>query len=98
MRITLPTNEPAPIILRRTHLREIYGLADSTVDDAERHGTFPKRIRLTARTTGWLKSEVDAWVTARVDARNHMVKRAEERQAVMPSMAKIERRRIVNNA
>ncbi|WP_244097702.1 helix-turn-helix transcriptional regulator [Burkholderia anthina] len=32
--------------------------------------TFPKRIKLTARSIGFLESEVDAWISARAESRN----------------------------
>lgn len=32
--------------------------------------TFPKKIKLTARSIGFLESEVDAWITARAELRN----------------------------
>lgn len=31
--------------------------------------TFPRKIKLTARTVGWLESEVDAWITLRANSR-----------------------------
>lgn len=31
--------------------------------------TFPQKIKLTARTVGFLESEIDAWIEARADAR-----------------------------
>jgi len=31
--------------------------------------TFPRKIKLTPRTVGWLESEVDAWITLRADSR-----------------------------
>ncbi|WP_247549210.1 helix-turn-helix transcriptional regulator [Ralstonia solanacearum] len=31
--------------------------------------TFPRKIKLTARTVGWLESEVDAWITSRANSR-----------------------------
>lgn len=31
--------------------------------------TFPQKIKLTARTVGFLESEVDAWLTTRADCR-----------------------------
>jgi len=30
--------------------------------------TFPRKIKLTARTVGWLESEVDAWISSRAAA------------------------------
>ncbi|KGV08388.1 helix-turn-helix transcriptional regulator [Burkholderia pseudomallei] len=32
--------------------------------------TFPKKIKLTARSIGFLESEVDAWIAARAELRN----------------------------
>ncbi|HDR9105116.1 helix-turn-helix transcriptional regulator [Burkholderia semiarida] len=32
--------------------------------------TFPRKIKLTARSVGFLESEVDAWIAARADSRN----------------------------
>ena len=31
--------------------------------------TFPRKIKLTARTVGWLETEVDAWIALRANAR-----------------------------
>ncbi|WP_423380281.1 helix-turn-helix transcriptional regulator [Burkholderia sp. LMG 32019] len=31
--------------------------------------TFPRKIKLTARTVGWLESEVDAWIASRAESR-----------------------------
>ncbi|MGU7881803.1 helix-turn-helix transcriptional regulator [Burkholderia sp. AW50-3] len=32
--------------------------------------SFPKKIQLTARSVGFLESEVDAWIASRVELRN----------------------------
>lgn len=32
--------------------------------------TFPRKIKLTARTVGWLETEVDAWIALRANARS----------------------------
>lgn len=34
-----------------------------------RDPSFPRKIKLTARTVGWLESEVDAWITSRANSR-----------------------------
>lgn len=31
--------------------------------------TFPRKIKLTARTVGWLETEVDAWIALRANSR-----------------------------
>ena len=33
-------------------------------------GSFPKPIKLGERGSGWLTSEIDAWLQSRVDARD----------------------------
>ncbi|CAJ2771548.1 prophage CP4-57 regulatory protein (AlpA) [Burkholderia pseudomallei] len=32
--------------------------------------TFPRKIKLTARSIGFLESEVDAWITSRAQSRD----------------------------
>ncbi|MFZ2068391.1 MAG: AlpA family phage regulatory protein [Xanthobacteraceae bacterium] len=36
----------------------------------ENAGQFPRRIHLSQRRIGWLRSEIEAWITARADARD----------------------------
>jgi len=36
----------------------------------ERQGLFPRRMQLSPGRVGWLKSEIEAWITARADARD----------------------------
>lgn len=31
--------------------------------------SFPRKIKLTVRTVGWLESEVDAWIASRANSR-----------------------------
>ena len=31
--------------------------------------SFPRKIKLTARTVGWLETEVDAWIASRANSR-----------------------------
>lgn len=60
------TGLPSPRILRLPDVLARTGLARETLRRLELAGTFPARIRLSARTVGWLESEVDHWVAARV--------------------------------
>lgn len=62
--------EKAVRILRMKQLIERTRLSRATLyvlmaGDA----TFPRKIKLTARTVGWLESEVDAWITSRANSR-----------------------------
>lgn len=47
-------------LIERTQLSRatLYGLMGSDP-------TFPRKIKLTARTVGWLETEVDAWIASR---------------------------------
>ena len=36
-------------------------------------GRFPKPIKLGERCSGWLTTEIDAWIQSRVDARDEEV-------------------------
>jgi prophage regulatory protein len=38
----------------------------------ERAGKFPKRVRLGVSRYGWLDSEIDEWITARMAERDGM--------------------------
>jgi len=40
----------------------------SLVDDLERQGKFPKRLRPSANRIVWVASEVDAWFKEKIDA------------------------------
>jgi prophage regulatory protein len=56
-------------ILRRTDVERLTGLPRSTIYDRMARGEFPKPIKLSAKSVGWLESEVAAWQQARIDAR-----------------------------
>jgi prophage regulatory protein len=56
-------------ILRRKQVQERTGLSRSTIYLRITQGTFPKTISLGARAVGWLESEIDEWLDARVALR-----------------------------
>ncbi|ERS81606.1 hypothetical protein Q672_09860 [Marinobacter sp. EVN1] len=60
--------------LRRT------GLSRSTLYDLQTAGDFPKSIKLTRQgsAVGWLESEVNAWIEARVAERDQIAQHAWE--------------------
>jgi prophage regulatory protein len=45
------------------------GLSRSTIYSLVKQGDFPKQIKLTPRTMGFLESEVDQWLSDRANAR-----------------------------
>ena len=66
-----PTNTlPLRRTIRRTELRQIVPVADTTIYDMERRGEFPRRFNLTSRCVVWDLAEVEAWVAARRQASN----------------------------
>jgi len=54
--------------IRRSELRQIVPLADSTIYELERRGEFPQRFYLTARCVVWDLAEVMAWLRNRRQA------------------------------
>jgi prophage regulatory protein len=53
-------------ILRLPEVCGITGLGRSMIYQLEADGSFPQRIKLTARTVGWLETEVRDWLTERI--------------------------------
>ena len=51
-----------PIVKART------GLSRSTIYSRVAEGSFPKPVSLGARAVGWLESEIDSWLSSRVEA------------------------------
>lgn len=55
-------------ILRRKQVEAKTGLARSTIYARVAAGTFPTPINLGGgRAIGWIETEVDAWLKARID-------------------------------
>ncbi|NKJ47190.1 hypothetical protein CIC12_10635 [Burkholderia sp. SG-MS1] len=70
------TSQMLDKVLRMKALNETTGVSRSAaynkLDPASKYfdPTFPKPIRLGARTVGWRESEVEAWIASRALARN----------------------------
>jgi prophage regulatory protein len=64
------SNNNTPRLLRREEVERITGLARSTLYDGIRAGTFPRPVPLTATARAWRSDEVDAWIAARIAARD----------------------------
>jgi prophage regulatory protein len=62
--------------IRRTELRQIVPLADSTIYEMERRGEFPQRFFLTPRCVVWDLAEVMAWLEGRRRGGDGGVKKA----------------------
>lgn len=46
------------------------GLSRSSIYQSISEGNFPQNINLGARSVGWLESEIDAWIQARINQRS----------------------------
>jgi prophage regulatory protein len=62
--------------IRRTELRQIVPLADSTIYEMERRGEFPQRFFLTPRCVVWDLAEVMDWMDGRRRGADGGVKKA----------------------
>lgn len=51
--------------IRRTELKQLVPLADTTIYDLEQRGEFPRRFNLTPRCVVWDLEEVETWVEER---------------------------------
>ena len=56
-------------ILRRLQVQDRTGFSRSSIYVGVKNGTFPSPIRLGEKAVGWIESEIDAWLDARVNAR-----------------------------
>lgn len=66
---TQPFNEQ---ILRWPEVQAITGIARNTAHTLARTNKFPKPIKLSVngRASGWLLSEIQAWLQSRIEERN----------------------------
>jgi len=58
-----PSSPIRPI--RRSELRKLVPLADSTIYELEQRGDFPRRFALTRRCVVWDRGEVEIWLAKR---------------------------------
>ena len=55
-------------IIKRLGVEAITGLSRSSIYAKMADGTFPKAIKLSERSVGWLESEIQAWLHDRISA------------------------------
>lgn len=79
-------------LLRRPEVERRTGLRSTQLDEKEKQGDFPKRVQISARAVGWEESEVDAWIHARIAARDRTP------PPVQPSLLRRQRRKVQNAA
>lgn len=54
-------------IIRLPQVKEMVGLGTTTIYDKMKNGDFPKQIKL-GRLSGWVESEVQAWINKQIQA------------------------------
>jgi len=56
-------------IMRLPEVAAVCGKSRAAIYKAIRKGEFPKQIKLSARASGWVRGEIEAWVKDRMAAR-----------------------------
>lgn len=55
-------------IMRRPEVESITGLSRSSIYAKMENETFPKAIKLSGRSVGWLEHEIQEWLKNRISA------------------------------
>jgi prophage regulatory protein len=66
----------ANAVLRLPLVKARTGLSRSTIYLRIAEGSFPKPVSLGARAVGWLESDIEQWLTSRVEESRGVVGRA----------------------
>ena len=53
-------------ILRMFEVSDRTGLAKSSISEQIRKGSFPKPIKLSPRSVGWLEADINSWLDEKV--------------------------------
>lgn len=56
-------------ILKLKQVIEIVGISRSSIYSLVQRGAFPKPIKISIRSSGWLLSEVERWIESRASSR-----------------------------
>lgn len=56
-------------VLRRREVISMVGLGTTKLYELISEGQFPKPIKLSVRSVGWLESEVQDWIKERAESR-----------------------------
>lgn len=62
--------EQFPIFLRVKQVAAITNLSRSSIYDLVANQGFPKPVRISECRSAWVKSEIESWMRARMDARD----------------------------
>lgn len=69
---TEPTARGTPVaqiqILRLPQVCKVTGLCRSSIYQMEAEGRFPRRVKIGARSVGWIESELQIWLRQRIES------------------------------
>ena len=54
--------------IRLKEVIKISGLGKTKIYELQAQGRFPMRVQITTHSVGWIEEEVQAWLTARINA------------------------------
>jgi prophage regulatory protein len=57
-------------ILKRPSVLKRVGVSKATLATMISNGEFPKPIKLNSRAVGWIDTEIDGWLDAKIAARD----------------------------
>lgn len=57
-------------ILRRPKVEELTGLGRASIYEYMSRGQFPRPVRLSGKSVGWVEQEVVEWIKARIAERD----------------------------
>lgn len=63
-------------ILRQPKVEELTGLGRSAIYEYMARGQFPRPVRLSGKSVGWVEHEVAEWVKARIGERDNSMSTA----------------------
>ncbi|HJS89758.1 MAG TPA: AlpA family transcriptional regulator [Steroidobacteraceae bacterium] len=67
-----PPNRHSPIrLLRLAQVMEMTGLRKTKIYELHAEGAFPRRVKITAHSVGWVEAEVQAWLAQRIESSTH---------------------------
>jgi prophage regulatory protein len=59
-------------LLNRRQVAERTGLSVSSIKRLEAQGRFPRRVPISENRVGWLLSEIESWIGAKVSERDQL--------------------------
>ena len=58
------------MLVSKKQVKEMVLYSYAHIDRLEAQGLFPKRVRLGQNRVGWVRSEIEDWIRARIEQRD----------------------------